>query len=61
MGLMCGALDAVIVSCLDGKAGAADESLRPEHKDRTEKFVQVLYNEPDKARARHDRHGCRNR
>lgn len=56
MGLLCGALDAVIVSSLDGRAGAADESLRPQVSGRREKkFAEVLYNDPDKARARHAR------
>lgn len=56
MGLLCGALDAVIISCLDGTSGAADPSLRPEvDGNRERKFVEVLYNEPDKARARHQR------
>ena len=56
MGLLCGALDAVIVSSLDGTSGAADEALRPQVSgSREKKFVEVLYNEPDKARARHQR------
>ena len=55
MGLLSGALDAVIVSTLDGTSGSADPSLKPEVSDsRAKKFVQTLYNEPDKARQRYE-------
>ncbi len=53
MGLMAGALDAVLVAVAGGRAGAAPAELRPRTNSQVaEKIVETFYNQPDKAAQR---------